>query len=489
MKVVIIGAGVGGLAAAIALAQKGYKVEIYEKNSTTGGKAGVLNAEGFRFDTGPTVATMIEVLESVFMLAGEKIEDYVNIKKQKISCRYFYEDGIFIDAYNNIDKLANEIDEKTLDIGDKIRAYFKYCEKLYHSVAKTFLFHEFKAWKTFWKSKPLTLPFKLINYDFLQSMSSVISSYFRDDKVRKIFNRFATYNGSDPYKAPSTLNVISYVEIIMGSYEIMGGMYEIPKALTKLAQKLGVKITCDASVEEILYQNGKAFGIKLESEVVLADIVVSNVDAFTTRKELLEEPFKPVHPLSSSGIVFLWGIKTSEAIKAKFLSHNIIFTENQEQEFRDLTDNRIVPNDPTIYIHISQKYNPDDAPEGFENWFVMINSPAIGNKISDLKLKEIKAKILKRIEKNTGLNLTNSIVYEKIQTPHDFELSTGSYHGALYGYASNSFLSFFHKESPKAKDYENLYFCGGTTHPGGGVPLAIQSGILTANKIVKQNPL
>ena len=374
-KVIIIGAGLGGLSAAIYLARSGFNVEVYEKNSVVGGKAGLIEKDGFRFDTGPSLLTLPKVFEELFEFAGEKIEDYLKIRKLESTCRYFYEDGTIVNAYSDIEKFAEEIENKTNDSAETLNSFLNYSKRIYDNASQEFLYNSFE----FNLSKIKSIP-KVMKIDSMRSMHSAISSFFKDEKNIQLFDRYATYNGSSPYIAPATLNIIAWVEHGIGGYYVENGIYEIPKALQELAIKLGVKFYFDSAVDEIICENNSIFGIKVSGEVVQAKIVLSNADVNFTYSKLLKDTNSAeskqyqTFEKSSSALVYNWGIN---GLNNNLDVHNILFSSNYKMEFHQLFDDKSLPDEPTIYINISSKYSPKDAPKDCENWFVLINAPAV----------------------------------------------------------------------------------------------------------------
>ncbi len=265
----IIGAGLGGLSAAIYLSTKGFRVSVFEKNNYSGGKAGVLNKEGFRFDTGPSVITMPFILEDLFNRCNEDIKDYLTISRPEISCKYFYPDGTIINAYSDPDKLAGEIASKTSDTADAVKKYFDYCRNIYNLTSEQFLFSPEINIKSFLKRKALKSLLSSFRIDPFRTMHNANMGFFRDQKTVQLFDRFATYNGSDPYRAPATLNIIPHVELNQGSYIIGEGISAVPGALKKLAEKQGVTFYKEHTVEEITADGKSVTGFKVNNKELL----------------------------------------------------------------------------------------------------------------------------------------------------------------------------------------------------------------------------
>lgn len=487
-KIAIIGSGFGGLSASIYLS-KNFDVHIYEKNEHAGGKANFINENGFRFDKGPSLLTMPFVIEDVFKFADENISSYLPIKKLDIYCKYFWRDGTIINAYSNINEFENEIIKISSVDSKNLKTFLKYTQKIYELTADIFLFKSFNEIKTFLNLKAFNTFFQIWKIDPFRTMHDAISKFFTNEKIVQLFDRYATYNGSNPFKAPATLNIIPHVEYNMGGFIPLNGIYSIVEALYNLAVKKGVNFYFNTSVKEIVTKNKKVAGIKFnDNEFAQYDAVISNADVnFTYHNLVTDKDLKSANKhqnieLSSSALVFYWGVK---GIYNNLEIHNILFSDDYKIEFDEIFNKRNIPDDPTIYIYISSKYKKDDAPEGFENWFVMINTPNNNGQDWNKLLINSKKIIIEKIKNVLKLDLSNKIVYEKYLTPVEIEKETSSFKGSLYGISSNNRQAAFLRQQNKSKEIDGLYFCGGSAHPGGGIPLTILSGKITADLVKK----
>lgn len=478
-KIGIIGSGLGGLSAAIRLASAGHEVEVFESNPYPGGKASSIELDGFRFDAGPSLFTMPFVLEDLFANAGEKLDDHLNLKKVDIICKYFYSDSITINAYSDTNKFASEIALKTSDNKDIVLKYLDYCKNIYDLTAELFLFKSPSQMKTFLNPKAFKTLFKVNQIDPFRTMDKSNRRFFKDEKTIQLFNRYATYNGSDPYQAPATLNIIQHVEYNLGAYLPEKGIYQITKELYELALRKNVKFHFKTEVTSIVSENNSVSGINTKSDFHPFDAVISNVDVNTTFQKLLKDNhsfeskrYQKLEP-SLSGLVFYWAISDTHP---ELEVHNIIFSGNYKKEFDDIFKKRIISEDPTVYIYISSKYNSDDAPDGKENWFVMVNAPYIRDQNWDEEIEVTRRRVIEKINSTLSTRIENKILGEKILSPLDIQNKTGSYRGSIYGISSNNRNAAFLRQPNKSRSYKNLYFCGGSAHPGGGIPLVILSG-------------
>jgi phytoene desaturase len=478
----IIGAGLGGLSAAVHLARKGFKVSVFEKNNYIGGKAGSLVKNGFRFDTGPSLLTMPFILNEIFELNDENIDEYLTIRQLKTTCKYFYPDGSIINSYASPEDFAGEVESKTSDSRMTLKKYLNYCGNIYNLTSDLFLFNPEMNIYTFLNRKALKSMLNFSRVDPFRTMHEANRSFFNDHKMVQLFDRFATYNGSNPYRAPATLNIIPYVELSLGSYVVEEGISAIASGLKVLAEKNGVRFLLNQQVDKILTKNDKAMGIRSNEKDYFFDSVVSNVDVNYTYNNLLDYNFKNRNEPSLSGIVFYWGVKGNHP---SLEIHNILFSENYKNEFDDIFHSKKCPEDPTVYIYISSKYKKDDAPKGFENWFVMVNTPHNLGQNWNGEVGKMRVLIKKKVERILGIDISEKILFEEVLTPSDIERNTGSFQGSIYGSSSNSRNSAFRRNPVKSKSYTNLYFCGGSVHPGGGIPLVLLSGKHASELIIR----
>lgn len=487
-KIGIVGSGLGGLSAAIRLASAGYEVEVFESNSYPGGKASSVEFDGFRFDAGPSLLTMPFVLEDLFTNAGERLNDYLNLKKMDVICKYFYPDSTILNAYSNTNKFADEIELKTSDKKNNVLRYLNYCKNIYDLTAELFLFNSPSQIKTFLNVKAFKTLLKINQIDPFRTMDKSNRRFFKDEKTIQLFNRYATYNGSDPYQAPATLNIIQHVEYNLGAFLPEKGIYQITKALYELALKKKVKFHFNTIVTSLISNKKTITGIVAHDQTYNFDAVISNADVNTTYLKLLNDSesfeskrYQKLEP-SLSGLVFYWAI---DDLHSQLEVHNIIFSKNYKKEFDDIFSKRVIPEDPTIYIYISSKYNQDDSPAGKENWFVMVNAPYIKEQNWDEEIKSARKRIIDRINSVLRINIENKILGERILTPLDIQNNTGSFRGSIYGISSNNRNAAFLRQPNKSRSYKNLYFCGGSAHPGGGIPLVILSGKIVSDLIQK----
>lgn len=487
---IIIGSGIAGLATALRLRKKGYAVTVFEANDYVGGKLHVVEKDGFRWDAGPSLFTMPHLVDELFELFDMQPTDHINYVKKERICNYFWEDDTTFSAHAEQDIFIKEAAEKFEIEPQKIATYLKNSKEKYDLTAGIFLeksLHKLSTYLSVETLKSLVQSYKL---DVSQSLDKTNRNAFSSPHLVQLFNRYATYNGSSPYQTPGIMSMIPHLEMHYGTFLPKGGMHEITKSLYRFAKQQGVDFRLNSPVSEIVHENGIAKGVKTENEVMTADVLVSNMDIFSTYKTLLKNLPHPNRILrqerSSSALIFYWGVQKQFP---ELDLHNILFSDEYEAEFDAIFKQKTLFNDPTIYINVTSKEEKTDAPEGCENWFVMINAPGnFGQDWETLK-KQAKRHIIQKINRRLGIDLESLIIAEEVLDPIGIESKTSSHRGALYGAASNSQFAAFLRHPNFSKQLKNLYFCGGSVHPGGGIPLCLFSAKIVSDLVpnIQQN--
>jgi phytoene desaturase len=484
-KAIIIGAGIAGIASAIRLQIKGYKVKVFEANSYPGGKLSQIEEKGYRFDAGPSLFTLPSLVEELYELAGKNPADFFEYIRLDEVCRYFWDDNTTLTAWANTENFAKEIMEK-LDFPEaKTLQFLKKAAHNYMILDKLFLQKSLHKLSTWIGADALKGYLNIPKLGLFETMNEQNSRYFQNPKLVQLFNRYATYNGSDPYQTPATLNIIPHLEYNVGAFFPKKGMVSITESLVSLAKTLGVEFIYNQKINKIIVENGSVKGVTLGNEQVeLAETVVSNMDITATYRRLLPDQKHPENLLnqqkSTSGIVFYWGIK--KEFKELGL-HNIFFSENYQKEFKALFEGNTIDNDPTVYINITSKHKPDDAPKGCENWFVLINVPADSGQNWAQLIATTRQNVIKKLSKILKQDIDHLIDYEQVLDPMAIELKTASVQGALYGNSSNNKFAAFLRHANFSSSIKNLFFVGGSVHPGGGIPLALSSAKIMAEML------
>ena len=483
-RVAVIGAGVGGLTCAALLAKAGLAVTVFEKNERVGGKLNWLEADGFSWDTGPSLLTMPYVFERLWERLGRRLEDDLELVLLPVTCRYRWTDGTVIDE-----------DGAFWERPDVAR-FLRYARGLYELSADAFLHHPLDEWwrQLRWRnlSKLRHLP-KIASF---RTMDAVVRRFFKHDPhLVQLFDRFATYNGSSPYSTPAAFNIISYVEAKFGGWYVKGGLYGIARALEKICLDLGVQILTGCEVQAL----GGIAGFHLQTVAERTgpfDTVVCNQDVLTAYPRLLSEhpqagQFRKTHldrltPSSSAFVLYLGVAKTYPELS----HHNIFFSGDYPREFQQLFAERQPLDEPTIYVAVHSKNDPTRAPAGCENWFVLVNAPALTASKGvewPTVAQEYGDRIIARLESRFGFTgLGDAIRVRRHFTPADFETRYLANAGSLYGFASHGVRAAFQRPKLQPAGLKDFYFVGGSTHPGGGLPLVCLSGQTVADKILRR---
>ena len=481
-KAIIIGSGISGLATAIRLARQGISVDVFESSGSAGGKVSQRVFEGFRFDAGPSLLTLPE-------LVLELLDDDLRfpVLKLEVITNYFYPDGTHIVAYNDVQKLSAEIESKLKVPSSRVKEYLQKASKVFDLTSDLFIFGSFHRLKNLLNWKALNTLLSLRKLHPFRSLHEFNQQELGEKRLVQLFDRYATYNGSDPYQTPATLSVISHLEHNLGAFIPESGMFQVTESLYNQALRLGVKFHFNQPVRKVETGNGKVKGVWTDLGFAAYDIVVSDVDIHRFYSGLLPDSKRLAkitkEERSSSALIFYWGMNE---ISPELDIHNIFFTGNYQEEFWHLFQTKNLYNDPTVYIYISSKYNKSDAPKGCENWFVMINAPSdIGQNWPEL-IEKARKNILSKLEQMMGKNVEENIICEEILSPPEIDQQTGSVNGSLYGSSSNDRYAAFNRHANFRSDIRGLYFVGGSVHPGGGIPLCLSSARIVDGLIKEQ---
>ncbi|MBI1193894.1 MAG: phytoene desaturase [Bacteroidetes bacterium] len=491
-NVAIIGSGVAGLASAIRLAARGHKVCVFEAAACAGGKVGEHRDGPYRFDLGPSLFTLPEALDELFRDAGADPAAYYGYRKLDTICRYFFADGKVLNAWADPEQMAREFEEVLGEPAENIHRYLAQARRLYDLTEPIFLRSSLHDWRTYWRAPWLKTLAGLPHLGAFQTMHRANEQMFNKPNSVQLFNRYATYNGSSPYKAPATLNVIGHLEHNMGAYFLQGGMRSLVTALHQLALERGVQFRFETPVEKILTRRQRfgrhlAVGVRAGGADHPADVVVSNMDVVPTYRQLLPELRHPSRilnqPRSTAALIFYWGMdRQYPALDV----HNILFSADYPAEFRHLTETKTLCPDPTVYLYISSKAEPDDAPAGGENWFAMINVPHLAGQDWDTIVRDARTAILRKVERVLGEPVAPHIRSEFHLDPRDIQARTSSHLGALYGNSSDNRFAAFLRHPNFSRKLPGLYFCGGSVHPGGGIPLCLLSAHIVDEQVLRR---
>ena len=482
----IIGAGIAGLAAAVRLAVAGHPVTVFEASATFGGKMHQFTLPGgYRFDAGPSLFTLPQLVDDIFRLAQREPADYFRYERLDPITNYFCADGTRLTAWAEAEKFAAEVAEK-LDVpAASVTQFLAQAGRTYDATASTFLHKSLHKASTYFSPETLKAVAALPQLGLLGTMHQRHEKAFGNDpRLVQLFDRYATYNGSDPYQAPATLSMIPHLEHGIGAFYPEGGIYAIAESLHRLAVEFGVKFRYNEPVEEILTAEKRVTGLRTALDIYDFGRVVSNMDVVPTYRRLLPSQPAPERtlsqPRSSSALIFYWGI----AREFPELSlHNIFFSSDYQREFQAIFQEKTVADDVTIYVNITSKKTPTDAPLGHENWFVMVNVPHDEGQDWAALTAHTRRVVLAKLSRTLGVDIESLIRSEKVWTPPGIAADTSSFGGALYGSSSNNPLAAFLRHPNFSGRLAGLYFCGGSVHPGGGIPLCLLSAKIVSSLI------
>lgn len=490
--VLIVGAGLGGLALACRLAKQGLRVEIVEKNAFPGGRAAQRKVKGYTIDLGPTFLLMPGEFEELFAYCGKKMNEVLPMDLLTPSYRLHFWDAQHLDVSSNLPQMLSEI---TRVSPRDVPGFLRFLEHEYH-VYET-------VYKNFIAQSPTSLldiifsgkAFSFLHADGFHSMWNHMDSFFINPKLKLAFSFQSMYLGQSPLLTPATYTIVPYVELAQGVWYPRKGIYSIVTEIEKLARELGVKIHYGKNVSEIVIENNTAVGIKMTNgDIVRAPKIVSDVDLPATyaklipvqkRKKYSDAKLKKFEYTCSAFMLYL-GVDKKYA---QLLHHNVFFCEDYLKNFEEIFEQKVLPTNPSIYVNVPSLTNPKLAPKGKHLLYVLVpvpsNDPKNAQHIDwDLIKNEFAEKIISQLEKNGLTDLKKHIRMKEILTPNEWEALGGLHHGTTFGLSPTFFQSSVFRPQQQSEEFKNLYFVGASTHPGGGMPMVLISARTCAEKLL-----
>lgn len=490
-KVVVVGAGLGGLSAAISLKAEGFDVEIVEKNDKIGGKLNFREIDGFGFDLGPSIFTLPQFFRSLFERVDKRMEDYFELEKVTPHWRNFFEDGLVLDLYEEPEKMKAELEKLPGDLKqhwEQFRIFLEYGREQYHLVDDGYFSEGLDTLWEMLRHYGWKLIFKM---NHRQSMSEAIESRIDEEHLRMIFEYFIKYVGSSAHDAPGYMNLMSLIQFDYGLWYVKGGMYNLARGLGRLLDDLGIPIRLDSEVATIDRDGKTVSGVTLaNAQKISADYIVCNMEVIPAYKKLLSEPpsftkkLKKFAP-ACSGLVIHLG---TDRIYEQLAHHNFFYSKDQSKHFDSVFQKGKLPDDPTIYLVAPTRTDPTKAPEGHDNIKILPHIPPIDpdNPHTHEDYMALKDRVIDKLERMGLTDLRKHTVVEDILTPVDIERMYYSNRGSIYGVVSDWKKNQAFKIPKQSSKYDNLFFTGGTANPGGGMPMVILCGQKVADRVVKQ---
>ena len=485
-KVVIIGAGIGGLGAAGLFARKGYDVTVVEKNANLGGRANIFEHDGFKFDMGPSWYLAPDIFEHFFKLVGEKVEDHLDLKKLSPSYRIFFRnDTEPLDINSNIDIDTATFDAIEAGAGDKLRAYLKQSEYQYEVATQHFMFKNYDTIFDFFNKRVMIEGQKL---SVFSTMHKFVSKFFTSKKLQQVMEYTMVFLGTSPYEAPALYNLMSHMDFNQGVFYPQGGFYELIRALSNIAEKNGAILRVNSPVEKINVRDGKAVGVRLEGgEVIDADIVISNADMWFTETHLLDVPqqthkekYWQKRTMAPSAFIMYLGV--SEKLPS-LIHHNLLFSEDWRKNFDDIYKDPCLPDEPSLYVCAPSVTDPSVAPAGKENLFVLVPI-ASGLTITDEQKEKYADRVLALMETEMNLpDLRKKIEYKRIYTVANFAADYNAFKGSALGLAHTLRQTAIFRPKNKSKKVGNLFYVGAGTNPGIGTQICLISAELAYKRV------
>lgn len=489
-EVLVIGGGLGGISAAISLAQEGFEVSLYEKNSHLGGKLNRANQDGFGFDLGPSILTMTHIFETLFEKSGKKMEDYVSIERLDLEWRSFFPDGTQLDLYGDLEKMEKENPALTAKDMDDYREFLAYAGKLYDITIDGYFSKGLDDIKEVFQHYGILNA--MTGFDYFSSMYDGIEKRIDNPHFKEMLAYFIKYVGSSPHDAPAVLNMMIYMQHMQGVWYVTGGMHHLAEGLVKLGTELGVHFFTDQEIVELLTDNKETIvGAQLkDGRVLTADYYVSNMEVIPAYDRLLHEDRAKLDQLekkfqpASSGMVIHLGVNKEYP---QLGHHNFFFSENPDHHYDQVFHKHELPDDPTIYLVNVNKTDPTQALPGHENIKILPHIPYIPDEpFTEEEYGALRERVLDKLERMGLTDLRKYTVTENTWFPKDIEEAYYSNRGAIYGTLSDRKKNKGFKHPKKSEVYDNLFFVGGTVNPGGGMPMVTLSGQQTAQKIKEQ---
>jgi len=484
-KVIVIGAGFSGLAAAALMAKEGYDVTLLEKNDQPGGRARVWEKDGFRFDMGPSWYWMPDVFENYFALFGKKTSDFYELKRLDPGYRIYFGKEDLIDIPARINELEVLFESIEPGSAEKLRSFLAQAEAKYKTGMGEYVF---KPSHSIDEYLDIDLIKKSFSMQLLTSMSKHVRKYFKNPKLTQLLEFPVLFLGAAPQNTPALYSMMNYADLALGTWYPMGGMHEIVKAMVSIAEQQGVKIELNTEVAKINIESGYVRSVRTNRGDYTTDMVIAGADYEYVDQNLIDEPYRnyskkywDTRTLSPSCLIWYIGVNKK---LVGIQHHNLFFDEDFAQHANDIYSDPKWPQKPLFYVCCSSKTDPTVAPENCENlFFLMPIAPGIED--NETIRQQYLDMMIFRFERITGEAISENIILSRSYALKDFKADYHSFKGNAYGLANTLKQTAFLKPAMRAKKIKNLLYTGQLTVPGPGVPPAIISGQVAAKEAMK----
>ncbi|MFN0032031.1 MAG: phytoene desaturase family protein [Flavobacteriales bacterium] len=484
-KVVVIGSGFSGLAAACVLAQQGCDVHVFEKNSMAGGRARTYTHQGFVFDMGPSWYWMPEIFDNFFNRFGKNTDNYYRLGRLNPSYKVIFKDSSSTDVPADITELKAEFEKLEFGSGAKLDEFLAEAKKKYEAGMHRFVWKPGHSWTEFLN---LNLISEASQLDIFNNMRKHLRKYFSHPNILQLMEFPVLFLGAKPQNTPALYSMMNYADIVLGTWYPLGGMGAVPQAMESLANELGVRFHFQAEVTKIKADDGKVNRVEINGrDEVDCDAIISAADYFHTELNLLDQKFRNYNEaywnkrvMSPSSLIFYVGI--DKPIR-HLQHHNLFFDGDFERHAAEIYDQPAWPACPLFYLCVPSKSDNNVAPYGKENFFILI-PVAAGMQSEEEHRQTYFEHCLSRIEKHTGESIKEHVLFAKSYAHEEFERDYHSYKGNAYGLANTLGQTAFMKPKMRNRKLKNLFYSGQLTVPGPGVPPAIISGQLAAEEVL-----
>ncbi len=493
LRALVIGAGLGGLSAAIKLAYQGYEVDIFEQNVHSGGRMDIIEEQGFRIDMGPSMLMMPEVVEKIFADCGRDWRDYLTLMRIDPAYKICWTDGTCLEMGTTPEQMEEQIRTFAPEDAAPFRRLYEAMRAKYENARFNFIERPFNSVSDLVNLRTLNGFRKALP---LESVWNFVGKHVKSDKMRQAFSFQTLYLGISPFSCPSIYALLPFIEMEFGVWFPKGGMHAIAEALEKLFAELGGKIHYNQPVERILLNGRRATGLRTaDGNDWHGDVVVCNMDLPTAYTKLLPKEMRRKNTdarmasfeYGCSGYLLYLGVKRIPS----HLGHNaILLSDDYKEVLDDICIRKVLPRDPAMHLCIPTRTDPSLAPPDHDIVYVLVPVPNAQADIDwAIEAPKLRERVLDKLEATTLPGLRDAIVFEREMTPPDFEKRYGCYAGAAYGGLNPTFMqSGYFRPRMKSEDVDSLYFVGASTHPGGGMPIVLTSGRLAAEEIIAKTP-